>query len=128
MIVIIGYAIAAMRVAPFLNSNVFVFSVEEVIASLNVAVTDAFRGMPVAEFAGTVDTTVGALPPGGPVGVSSLHAAKSSRADASQMVERFICDLLYCGYCVVARKLTANPAIVTSHPATHAPAAESKCQ
>jgi hypothetical protein len=82
-----------MTEPPSLSTKVDEFSVEEVIASLNVAVTDTLRGMPLAELVGTVDITVGARPAGGPVGVSSPHAATRARADASQMVERFMCDL-----------------------------------
>jgi hypothetical protein len=57
--------------------------------------------MPIAELVGTVDITVGATPRVGPVGVSSPHAVARARADASQMVERVMPDLLNWEYSAV---------------------------
>jgi hypothetical protein len=65
------------------------FSVDEVIASLNVALTDTFLATSFAELVGTVDTTVGAGPAGS-VGVSPPQAVTRTSADASHRVERVI--------------------------------------
>jgi hypothetical protein len=72
---------AGTGVVPFRSTNVVVFSVPAVIASLNVAVTETFRVTPVAEIAGTVDRTVGAA--FGLVGESSQAAANTTAAARS---------------------------------------------
>jgi hypothetical protein len=63
-----------------------------VIASLNVAVTETFLGVPVAEAAGTVDETVGAVvsEPEGLEVVSLLHATARNTPEASATVSRCI--------------------------------------
>jgi hypothetical protein len=85
--------VAGMTVVPFLSSNVVEFRVEDVIVWLNVAVTEALRGMPFAAAAGTVEVTVGATLAGGAVGEPSPHPVARTSADVSRIAEYFMCTV-----------------------------------